>query len=45
MGIVTYLLVTVIAFLYRPLALVILFIVPFLFVVPAFFGAGDDGGF
>jgi uncharacterized membrane protein len=42
LGISTYLMTIVIAFLFRPLALVILFLIPFLFVVPQFFGAGEE---
>jgi uncharacterized membrane protein len=41
-GLSTYLLTAGIAFLYRPLALVILFLIPLLFVVPQFFGVGED---
>ena len=37
-----YLATTGLAFIWRPLALFILFLIPFLFVVPAFFGVGDD---
>jgi hypothetical protein len=42
MGLSTYLVTAGIAFLWRPIALIILFIIPFLFVVPSFFGIGDD---
>lgn len=41
-GASVYLMTTGIAFIWRPLALFILFLVPFLFVVPAFFGVGED---
>lgn len=37
-----YLATSGIAFIWRPFALLILFLIPFLFVVPNFFGVGDD---
>jgi uncharacterized membrane protein len=42
LGISTYLLTVAIAFLFRPLALIILFLIPCLFVVPQFFGGGEE---
>jgi uncharacterized membrane protein len=41
LGSTVYFLTLIIAFIWRPLALVLLFLLPFLFVVPSFFGRSD----
>ena len=43
LGSAVYMLTLLFAFIWRPLALVLLFVLPFMFVVPSFFATNDDG--